>query len=134
MGRKSQFVGLHLDFIGFGASLLCALHCAALPLLLSLAPLAGLQVLENPKIEYAIILTSFFIASLSLGHGYFRLHSKILGLTILLLGFFAIGSAHFLVPEYYETMLTTAGAILVAMAHVVNWKHIKQSSEPNDCV
>ena len=69
---KNQFVGLHPDFMGFSASLLCAVHCAALPFLLTLAPLAGLQFLRNPWVEYALILISFGIACYALIPGYRR--------------------------------------------------------------
>ena len=124
---KNQFVGLHLDFIGFSASLLCALHCAALPFLLSLAPLAGLQFLDNPWIEYVIILLSLFIASSALIHGYRRHHHDLLALTIAVIGFILIGAGQLLEPEWKEVLLTSTGGTMIAIAHLINWKHIKQS-------
>ena len=124
---KNQFVGLHLDFIGFSASLLCALHCAALPFLLSLAPLAGLQFLDNPLIEYAIILLSFFIASNSLVRSYRKHHQNLIALIVALVGFTLIGAGQFLEPEWKEVLLTSSGGATIAIAHLINWKFIKQS-------
>ncbi|MEO1050506.1 MAG: MerC domain-containing protein [Bacteroidota bacterium] len=123
---KNQFVGLHLDFIGFSASLLCAVHCAALPFLISLAPLAGLQFLDNPWIEYTIIILSFFIASNALVHGYRKHHHKLTALTIAIIGFILIGLGQVLEPEWTEMLLTSIGGLAIAIAHLVNWKFIRR--------
>ncbi len=123
---KDRFVGLHLDFVGFSASMLCAVHCAALPFLLSLAPLAGLQFLNDPWIEYVIILTSFFIASYALLHGYRRHHKKPLALIIVTVGFLLILIGHLLDDEWIEIILTSCGGATIAIAHLINWKYMKQ--------
>ena len=124
---KNQFVGLHLDFAGFSASMLCAIHCAALPFLLSMAPLAGLQFLENPWIEYSIILLSFLIASNALIHGYRRHHHRSLALVVAITGFILIALGHTLGVEQIEILFTSCGGVLIAIAHLINWKHINQS-------
>ena len=132
---KNKFVGLHLDFIGFSASMLCAIHCAALPFLLTMAPLAGLQFLDNPWIEYTIILLSFFIASNALTHGYRRHHKKLLALIIAIAGFILIGVGQLLQIEWQEILLTSIGGMTIAMAHLINWRYIKKSQiEFPDCV
>ncbi len=128
---KHNFIGLHWDFIGFTTSLLCALHCAALPLLLSMAPLAGLQFLENPWIEYSIILLSFFIASNALIHGYRKIHHKKLALSIAIVGFLLIGSGQVLESEWIEIFLMTCGGTMIAIAHLINWKQVRASYKGN---
>jgi len=133
--RKTQFVGLHPDFLGFSASLLCAIHCSALPFFLSLAPLAGLQFLENPLIEYGMIVLSFFIASYALIYGYYRHHRKPLALTIVLLGFLLIAIGHLLEIARYEILFTSFGALIVASAHIINWKNIRHPNQKyTDCL
>ncbi|MEO1254294.1 MAG: MerC domain-containing protein [Bacteroidota bacterium] len=124
---KNHFVGLHLDFIGFSASLLCAIHCAALPFLLTLAPLAGLQFLDNHWIEYAIIFISFFIASSSLIHGYRKHHKKKVSLIIATIGFVLILIGQIAGSEWMEAFLTSCGGITIAIAHLINWKYVTQS-------
>lgn len=124
---KNQFIGLHLDCIGFSASLLCAIHCAALPFLLSMAPLAGLQFLDNRLIEHTIILLSFSIASVALIKGYRRHHHKLLALVIAIIGFALIGLGQVLEPEWKEILLTSSGGATIAIAHLINWKLINQS-------
>ena len=123
-------MGLHPDFIGSSASLLCALHCAALPLLLSLAPLAGLGFLRNPWIEYSVILLSLSIASYALMHGY-RRHHQPRALVWVAVGFVLIGTGHLSSAEWKEITLTSGGATMVAIAHLINWRQIKQLRGPS---
>lgn len=124
---RNQFIGVHLDFIGFSASMLCAIHCAALPFLLSMAPLAGLQFLDNPWIEYSIILLSLAIASNALVHGYRRHHRRLPALIIAIIGFVFIGLGQLQYNEWYEILLTTIGGVTVATAHLINWKYLQKS-------
>ena len=121
---KNQFVGLHMDFLGFSASLLCAIHCAALPLLLSMAPLAGLQFLDNHWVEYGLILFSFLIASNALVHGYRKLHKRPSPLIVATAGFVAIGVAQAMETEWTEMILMPVAGVTIAVAHIVNWKFI----------
>lgn len=131
---KNRFVGLHLDFIGFSASMACALHCAALPFLLMLAPLAGLEFLENPWIEFSFIAASFGIAMYALSHGYRKHHHKAQSLMMAGLGFLLIASGQLIHSEALEIPLMASGGGIVAFAHLINWRHIQQSDvEYPDC-
>lgn len=126
---KNQFVGLHLDFVGFSASMLCAIHCAALPFLLTLAPLAGLQFLENPWIEYSFILLSLVIASNALVHGYRRHHQRSLALMVAFVGFGLIVLGRVLAFEWTEILFTSLGGVAIAVAHLINWRFIQAAAE-----
>lgn len=125
---KYSFVGIHWDFIGFSASLACAVHCVVLPFLFTLAPLTGLQFLKNPWIEYAIILFGFFIASYALSHGYRKHHRKPQALMMVVAGFTLIGAGHLMEAEWPEILLTVLGAVAVAVAHLINWVQVRQSN------
>jgi len=118
---KNQFVGFHVDFIGFSVSLLCAIHCAILPFLLSLIPLAGLQFLNNPWIEYIIILLSFCIASVALLNGYLKHHRKLLPLILLTIGFILISTGYFSEIAWAEIIFTASGGIAIAIGHFRNY-------------
>lgn len=127
MRKKNQFIGLHLDFIGFSASLLCAIHCMAVPFLVTLAPLARLHVFHASWLEYTVIFLSFCIGSISLVHGYQTHHQNGLALVILVAGFLLIGSGHLFKTHWGELLLTGSGGIVIATAHLINWRHIRQS-------
>lgn len=110
-----------LDAIGMMASILCAIHCAALPLLLSLSTLASLHFLANPWIEYSVIILSLFLALVSFVPAFKRHHGKFLPLVLLGLGFILIGMGQFGFYELNEIAFTISGASVIAMAHAVNW-------------
>ncbi|UII21271.1 MerC domain-containing protein [Fulvivirga ligni] len=132
---KNRFIGIHADFIGFAASALCAIHCAALPFLLSLAPLVTVQYLKNPWIEYTIILISFLIAVYSLAFSYRRHHRDLLPIKVVTLAFILIATGQLIDKEWLEVGLSSTGAILVATGHLINWRKIKQSRIDNpNCI
>ncbi len=123
---KNNFVALHMDFVGFCSSVLCAIHCTLIPVLISLAPLAGLQFLTNPIVEYSLILISIFIASFALFRGFARYHRNPLPLVVVGYGFLLITLGRFTHAEWQEIFFSSFGAISVAAAHIVNWVQIKQ--------
>jgi hypothetical protein len=124
---KNTFVGTHLDFIGFTASVGCAIHCAFLPFLLSTLPFLGLGFLANHWIEKGIILFSLFLALYALSHGYFRHHRKTLPILIVSLGFAVISFGLLWGPEKFEFIISPIGAILIGLGHYVNWRFINKS-------
>lgn len=124
---KNQFLSLHLDFIGFMTSLLCAIHCAVLPLLISILPLAGFQFIKNPLFEFSIIFLSFILASVALLRG-FKKHKNRLPLLIISSGFVLIFFGHLFESSWFGIIMLTLGAMAIGLAHYLNWKTIKKSS------
>ena len=86
-----NFFSLHLDSIGFSASLLCAIHCSAVPLLLTISTWSGLQILNDPSIELTVLCISAVLALLSIFPSYYRYHKNRSALVVVFLGF--LGSA-----------------------------------------
>jgi len=121
---KDQFIGLNIDFFGFMISLLCAVHCAGLPFLLSLTAISGLSFLNNIWIEFGIVLISLAIASYALILGYRRCHQRPLALVTVFSGFTLIILGRFLNFEWAEIAFTSFGAITIAGAHFINWRHV----------
>jgi hypothetical protein len=131
---KNTFVGTHLDFIGFTASIGCAIQCAFLPFLISALPFLGLGILDNLWIENGIILVSLFLALYALSHGYLRHHRKKLPILIVSLGLAIISFGLLWGPEKLEFIITPLGASLIALAHYINWHYINKSKiEYPDC-
>lgn len=123
---KGRFIGLHADFAGFLVSILCAIHCAGLPFLLSILPLAGLSFLENIWVEYGFIFLSFLIAAYALIRCYFMHHRQPLALVVVMFGFLFIGFGHTSQLEPIEMVLTSVGAVTIAIGHVINWRHVRK--------
>jgi hypothetical protein len=121
-----------LDHLGIGLSLLCALHCAFLPLVLSSLPLIGIGFLTTPYWEAGMISASFLVACYSLVNGYKRTKNK-KPLIVLTIGFLLILGAKSIVSEEQESVLMVAGGLLVAIAHFVNWKLVHRFGKQQTC-
>lgn len=118
---------MSLDTIGIGASLACAVHCALLPLLITVLPLLGSHILENEKLEYGLLSFSFVVGCLSLGRGYFRHHRRIAPLLIFAAGFALLLGGHFgIAGGYWEPVVIFIGAAGVTGAHILNLRRCKQ--------
>lgn len=110
-----------LDKIGICVSVLCAAHCALLPLVITLLPLIGFKFLANEYFELAIIATSLLIGYTSL-RGSYRKHYNMRPLIIITQGFIVIFIGKLLVASHYEWLFLTVGGLLIATAHFYNSK------------
>lgn len=120
-----KFFSLNLDFLGFSASLLCAIHCAAIPLLLAVGALSGLAWLEHHWVELVFIGLSFLFATASLIPSYRNQHGRQRPLQIVAVGFGLIVLAHLLPHEYEHWIMVVAGSS-IAYAHWVNWRLLRK--------
>ncbi len=118
---KIQKITYRLDNAGMTASTLCAIHCAAVPLLITVLPLWGLEFLAAGWVELMMIGIALLIGSLSLGMSFMH-HKKILPLLILLLGFSMIAAGHLPVLKVSEAIVVPAGGLTIAAAHLINWR------------
>lgn len=125
---KNRFFSLNLDFLGFSASFLCAIHCAILPILLTFGSLGSLEFLDSAIFENSMIALSIFFASTALITSYIKHHRNFLPLSIVMLGFSAIIASRFTEGELIESVLMVTGGLMVAGSHLVNWKLARHSA------
>lgn len=119
-----------LDRLGFSASTLCAIHCAATPFLLSILPAIGLGFLANSFFELAMIGVSISIGAISLGSSW-RHHRKWNALMmmasggfLLLFNFFGHDTHSQLVETLHPWIAAFAG-LMIASAHWINMRLCK---------
>ena len=78
-----------MDRAGATASFLCAIHCALMPLVVTLLPLLGLGFLASEPVEWTLLLASATLGSSSLCLGFRQHRSRrvfaILGVALALL-------------------------------------------------
>ncbi len=113
---------IDLDKAGATASLACAVHCALMPLVITLLPLIGLGFLADERTEWALLGLSALLGSSSLALGY-REHRKRQALLVLSLGLTALVAGHLLEESHFETagvLGVVLGGCTVAAAHFVN--------------
>jgi MerC mercury resistance protein len=111
-----------LDWLGAAASLACAVHCAAMPLLIGLLPLVGLGFLASDHTEWALAGFSLGVGSLSLIPSYARKHRQWRPLLLFAFGASLIIAVRLLAEDgsRLEAPAMTLGALLIAFAHMIN--------------
>ncbi len=113
------FTRKHLDILGFFISGLCAIHCAALPLLMALLPLIGLGFLLNETLEKALLIFAVTLALWSIVQGYKHHHRAIL-FGVWLFASLLIASQWFI----HHEILAIGGALGLAACHFLNYRFL----------
>jgi len=111
-----------MERVAIGASLLCLVHCLALPIAIAMLP-ALAHAMPIPEDAHVWLLI-FVIpaAGLALWSGY-RTHCDIWPLFAGSAGIALLASAVLLMSETgWEMPLTVAGSLTVVFAHVLNWR------------
>jgi len=118
-----------LDTLGFSASALCAVHCAILPLIMTLLPLTSLESLSEPFIEWIILGCSVLLAFTSFLFGYYKHHrsSEPLFIMVAAFIFFVIGHINN-EPTIIEIVSTPIGGFIMAYAHYRNYKLCQETN------
>lgn len=109
-----------LDRVGIVLSGLCAVHCLAGLVLVTVMGLGG-GVLLDPSIHRVGLAVALIVGGATIGIGAWR-HGRILPLALGTCGLSLMGLALWTGHSAYEAVLTIGGVGLVAMAHVINMR------------
>jgi hypothetical protein len=112
-----------LDNVGMTASVLCAIHCAVVPLLITTLPLIGLGFLANPWFEWGMITFALLVGFYAIGSSYFRVHHKMLPMGLMVAGFLIIIGGHLFIKTWQEAIIVPMGGLLIATAHFFNFRY-----------
>ena len=112
-----------IDRFGATGSLVCALHCALLPLLIAALPSLGFAVWLGDDFERGFVLFASLLGVFSLAWGW-RRHRAMRALGLMLLGLAVLWTA-VLYPPLHQSLVPhavamTLGGTLVGVAHLVN--------------
>src|SRR3954471_1630160 len=111
------------DRLGATASLICALHCAALPFVLAVLPALGLGFLADHLFERIFIACASALALTVLLHAY-RRHRDAHALMLLAPGLALLWIGGYLVDGHdtvgLHALLVVLGGSGVALAHLTN--------------
>lgn len=118
---KDRFFSLNLDFLGFTTAILCAIHCAFLPLIIAFSAWTSIAFLQNPLVEWILLSIGLVVAWKSLRHSYKKHHQKIAPITLASIGILLILISHL----FHQHMITAIGGSLIAIAHFINWRYLK---------
>lgn len=110
------------DRVGFAASLLCAVHCALMPVVLALLPAFGLKVGGWIDFDQAFVVFGSLLAATTLTLGY-RRHRAFHAWMLLVPGLLLVWGASFTPLHQHgvaHTTMMTLGGVALAGAHLVN--------------
>lgn len=117
-----------LDRVGMILSGLCAVHCLAGLVVVTVMGLGG-GVLLDPSIHRIGLAVALVVGGATIGIGAIR-HGRRLPLAIGAFGLSLMGAALWAGHSAYEAALTIAGVALVAVAHFLN---IRSSGTRSGC-
>jgi hypothetical protein len=117
---KSIF-NINPDRAGFFTSMLCAIHCSAVPVMISMGLLSTSTWLHNHLIDWVVIGTGILIATYSLLGDFIKKHRNVIPLALATLGFIFLFVG---MIEHHGWMLifSVLGGLSVASAHLYNHK------------
>jgi hypothetical protein len=101
--------------MGIGLSLVCAVHCAALPLLAGVSGLTGMHLPGGVWTEAALIAPAVLIGGYTTG-GAYRRSGNPLPLFLLVAGLALLAAGHFALPLSWESPSAVLGAGLLVTA------------------
>lgn len=110
---------INYDHLGIFTSILCAIHCTVLPLIISSLTFLGIDILESAAVEWALIALAFLFGFLSLNHGYRRHHHKKLPALLFCAGF-AFLIINQVTDEHFLFICIPLAAVFIIAAHITN--------------
>lgn len=130
-GSHIMNIKLNWDALGIGTSILCAIHCALLPVLMTTLPVFGINIIHNIFFEWSMIVLAFAVGSYSLFHGYIKHHRSPVPVLLFSTGFIFLVLKQFFVP--YEIPFLIIAVILIISAHFYNYRlcHRSKCSSPH---
>lgn len=112
-----------LDRLGATGSLVCAIHCALLPLLIALLPSLGIAIWLGEGFERGFVLFASLLGLSSMVWGY-RRHRAVRALGLLLPGLAALWLGVLYAPLHHallpHAIVMTIGGTFVGLAHLAN--------------
>lgn len=126
-----NFISRKIDLLSIGISGVCAIHCLALPLIITLLPALASTPLSEEHFHQFLALTVIPLSSLALFLGC-RQHRDwklllVAGPGLFLLGFTAL-LGHDYLGENGEKLFTLVGATLLAYSHFLNFSKCRVQS------
>ena len=115
-----------LDYTGATIAWICAVHCLAMPFLITFLSLVGLSFLADETTEWIIISSSIGIALISLIPS-FNQHGKYQSLLLFAAGIGLIIISHLFFEESFigKVLIILPGAALITTAHLLNRHYCK---------
>jgi len=111
------------DALGITTSILCAIHCAILPLAVATLPVLGVNIIHNIWFENGMIGLAFVIGTRALWHGFSHHHRRLSPWCLFLGGMLLLIAKE--VWHSYELIFLPFAVVLIVSAHILNFRWSK---------
>lgn len=109
-----------VDMIGASASFLCAAHCAAMPLLLPLLPLAGLEFLASHALDLAFVAGAILLGGFAVARGLRHHRDRGVGFGFGLAAFLLVLGVAVGHDGHAHEVILVAGGLAMGWTHLRN--------------
>ena len=109
-----------LNKVGLWLSILCTIHCIAMPFVITALPFLGGSFISERSEVYLIGISAVLAVFLLVKD--YRNHHNILPLTLLAIALCFSFTGLFLAKGTYEIVFNVTGALIMASAYWINWK------------
>jgi hypothetical protein len=111
---------LNWDGVGIITSIICAIHCGLLPLLIPILPLIGVNRSHNTSFEWIMISIAFVVGIYAIIHGFIKHHRNKKPIYIFIIGFSFLVLKQFY-TEFQYLFLAIAVSFMIT-AHYMNYR------------
>lgn len=111
---------INWDALGVTTSVLCAIHCAVLPLAMATLPVLGINIIHNTLFEYGMIGLAFVIGTRALWHGFRRHHHRLTPWLLFVVGMIFLIAKQ--IWHVYELWFLPFAVGLIVTAHLLNYR------------
>ncbi|MDN5202748.1 MerC domain-containing protein [Fulvivirgaceae bacterium BMA10] len=118
---REKLSKIYLDKVGICTSLLCMLHCLAVPILLILGLDSILIIIDHEWLELTIVLCSLSIGLIAFLQGFVQ-HRQHFVPVLFVAGFLLLINGESVAHECSAAGLSVAGASVIAYAHYDNFQ------------
>ena len=118
---------INWDALGITTSILCAIHCAVLPLVVASLPVLGINIVHNLFFEYGMIGLAFLIGTWALSHGFRKHHRRYIPWLLFTSGMLFLIAKQ--LWHQYEFQLLPFAVVLIIAAHLLNYRLCKKRGE-----
>ena len=108
------------DALGITTSILCAIHCAVLPLAIATLPVLGVNIIHNAWFENGMIGLAFVVGTRALWHGFSHHHRRLTPWFLFLAGITLLIAKQ--VWHSYELRFLPFAVVFIVTAHILNFR------------
>lgn len=113
-------IKINWDGLGIITSIVCAIHCGVLPILLPALSLFGVNIIHNAMFEWTMIIVAMSVGSYSLYHGFIKHHRSLIPAVFFFAGFTFLVMKQFLLNV--ELILLIIAVVFIISAHLMNYR------------